>query len=91
MATPLQPIYFVRELGASDGWIGIWLALYLGVFVTAMNLGFFLATLLCAPLVDLIGAQTLVLVLAVLRLGGALLFVVNPVRAPVAEAAAGAR
>jgi MFS family permease len=168
MATPLQPIYFVRELGASDGWLGIWLALtsggallgnllwprlidrhgfgwvllraaalsasyyfliglvpnltlilvfavifgaiqpgvevshfnillevcppaqralYLGVFVTVMNLGFFLATLACAPLIDLIGAQTLVLVLGGLRLGGALLFQFNPVRAPVVGAA----
>jgi MFS family permease len=168
MATPLQPIYFVRELGASDGWMGIWLgltsggalignliwprlmerhgfgwvllratvlsasyyfliglvpnlsliwlfalmfgaiqpgvdvshfnillevcpperrALYLGVFVTIMNLGFFLATLACAPLIDLIGAQTLVVALGVLRLVGALLFRLNPVRAPVADAA----
>lgn len=166
MATPLQPIYFVRELGASDGWLGVWLALtsggalignlvwprlmdrhgfgwvlvraaalsaayyfliglapnltlillfalmfgaiqpgvevshfnillevcppaqralYLGVFTTVMNLGFFLATLACAPLIDLVGAQNLVLVLAALRLGGALLFRINPVRAPVVE------
>src|SRR4051794_28186539 len=27
MAVPLQPIYFVRVLGASDGWVGLWLAL----------------------------------------------------------------
>lgn len=168
MATPLQPIYFVRELGASDGWLGVWLALisggqiignlvwprlierygfswvllrataasaiyyfligavpdltlillfallfgaispgvdvshfnillevcsperrafYMGVFVTVMNLGFFLATLACAPLIDLIGAQALVLILAGLRLAGALLFVVNPVRAATIEAA----
>lgn len=168
MAQPLQPIYFVRELGASDGWMGIWLALinggalignlvwprlmerrgfgwvlvraaalsavyylligavpnltlilvfavmfgaispgvdvshfnillevcpperralYLGIFTTIMNMGFFLATLACAPLIDLIGARTLVLILAGLRLGGALLFLLNPVRAPVAEAA----
>ncbi|HWQ16109.1 MAG TPA: MFS transporter [Roseiflexaceae bacterium] len=169
MGTPLQPIYFVRELGASDGWMGIWLALmsggalignliwprlidrcgfgwvllratalsalyyfliglvpnltlilvfavmfgaiqpgvdvshfnilleicpparralYLSIFVTIMNMGFFLATLACAPLIDLLGAQTLVLVLAGLRLFGALLFRLNPVRAPVTEAAA---
>jgi Na+/melibiose symporter-like transporter len=167
MAQPLQPIYFVRELGASDGWMGIWLALmsggalignlvwprlmdrhgfgwvllraaalsalyylliglvpnltlillfavmfgaispgvdvshfnillevcpperralYMGIFVTTMNVGFFLATLVCAPLIDLVGARTLVLALAGLRLGGALLFLVNPVRAPVVEA-----
>jgi MFS family permease len=27
MAIPLQPIYFVRVLGASDGWVGLWLGL----------------------------------------------------------------
>jgi predicted MFS family arabinose efflux permease len=62
-------------------------ALYLGVFVTAMNVGFFLATLVAAPLIDLIGAQVLVLILAGFRLGGALLFVVNPVRAATIESA----
>lgn len=168
MATPLQPIYFVRELGASDGWMGIWLALisggqiignliwprlierrgfswvllrataasslyyfligaipdltlilffallfgaispgvdvshfnillevcpperrafYLGVYVMFMNIGFFLATLLVAPLIDLLGAQMLILILAGFRLGGALLFKVNPVRAATIEAA----
>ena len=172
MATPLQPIYFVRELGASDGWLGVWLALtsggalignlvwprlmdrhgfgwvlvraaalsaayyfliglvpnltlillfalmfgaiqpgvdvshfnillevcppaqralYLGVFTTVMNLGFFLATLACAPLIDLVGAQNLVLALAALRLGGAMLFRINPVRAPAVDAGAEAR
>jgi MFS family permease len=30
MGTPLQPIYFVRELNASDGWIGLWLGLTSG-------------------------------------------------------------
>jgi MFS family permease len=168
MATPLQPIYFVRELGATDGWIGLWLAiisgsslignliwprlidkrgyawvlmrapilsasyyfliglfpdltlilffallfgaispgvdishfstllevcdaerraLYMGIFVTVMNFGFFLSALLAAPLVDLLGARTLILGLACLRLAGALLFVVNPVRARSLEAA----
>lgn len=168
MATPLQPIYFVRELGASDGWIGLWLAiisgsslignliwprlidkrgyawvlmrapilsasyyfligifpdltlilffallfgaispgvdishfstllevcdaerraLYMGIFVTVMNFGFFLSALLAAPLVDLLGARTLILGLASLRLIGALLFVVNPVRARSLETA----
>jgi Na+/melibiose symporter-like transporter len=169
MGQPLQPIYFVRDLGASDGWLGVWLALlsggallgnlvlprltdrygaawvllvaavlssfyymliglvpnltlilvfavlfgaimpgvdvshfnilldlcpparralYLGVFVTAMNLGFFLATLACAPLIELVGAQNLVIGLGVLRLAGALLFKLNP--ATPASAAAGA-
>lgn len=162
MGTPLQPIYFVRELSASDGWLGLWLglisggaiignliwprlidrrgyawvlvratilsaayyfliglfpnlnlillfallfgaispgvdishfntllevcpperrALYMGIFVTVMNLGFFLSALVAAPLVDMFGAQPLVLVLGGLRLLGAALFVVNPVRA----------
>ena len=162
MGTPLQPIYFVRELHASDGWLGLWLGLisggailgnliwprlidrrgygwvlrratllsalyyfliglfpnlnlilvfavfygavspgvdishfntllevcdprrrtfYLSVFVTLMNLGFFLAALGAAPLVDTYGAESLVLVLGGVRLLGALLFVVNPVRA----------
>jgi MFS family permease len=30
MAAPLQPIYFVRVLGASDGWIGLWTGLVSG-------------------------------------------------------------
>ncbi|HMO59341.1 MAG TPA: MFS transporter [Roseiflexaceae bacterium] len=30
MGTPLQPIYFVRDLNASDGWIGLWLGLISG-------------------------------------------------------------
>lgn len=162
MGTPLQPIYFVRELNATDGWIGLWLglisggailgnliwprlinrhgyawvlgratllsaayyfligffpdlnlilafalffgmvspgvdishfntllevcdperrALYVSIFVTVMNAGFFLSALLAAPLLDLIDARTLVLILAGLRLTGALLFRINPVRA----------
>jgi MFS family permease len=162
MAVPLQPIYFVRELGASDAWLGMFTALvsggtilgnlvwerqirrlgfgrvllraallsalyylliglfpnlwvillfglffgvvspgidlshfnmllevcpperrafYIGLFVTVMNIGFCLAPLAVAPLAELIGVRTLVLVLAGLRLGGALLFVANPVRA----------
>jgi MFS family permease len=162
MGTPLQPIYFVRELSATDGWIGLWIglisggailgnliwprlinrkgyswvltratvlssiyyfliglfpdltlillfallfgaispgvdishfnvllevcdpvrrALYLGVFVTVMNLGFFFAALLAAPLLDLVDARVLVVGLGALRLFGALLFLINPVRA----------
>jgi MFS family permease len=162
MAVPLQPIYFVRELGASDAWLGMFTALvsggtilgnlvwerqirrlgfgrvllraallsalyylliglfpnlwvillfglffgvvspgidlshfnmllevcpperrafYIGLFVTVMNIGFCLAPLAVAPLAELIGVRTLVLALAGLRLGGALLFVANPVRA----------
>lgn len=176
MAVPLQPIYFVRELGASDAWLGLFTALvsggtilgnllwerqirrlgfggallraavlsalyyllvglfpnlglillfglffgivspgvdlthfnillevcpperrafYIGLFVTVMNVGFCLAPLAVAPLTELFGARALVLALAALRLGGALLFVANPVRpeihrrdAEVAEASA---
>jgi MFS family permease len=163
MALPLQPIYFVRDLNASDGWIGIWVGLlsggailgnliwrrlidkfglmwvllrammlssiyyaliglfpdlnlilvfaflfgmispgvdvahfsvlleicpaeqrtlYLSVFVTIMNIGLFLAPLAIAPLLDLLGAQILLLAMAGVRLFGALLFVINPVRLP---------
>ncbi|MBC8076716.1 MAG: MFS transporter, partial [Chloroflexales bacterium] len=162
MAVPLQPIYFVRVLGASDAWIGLFTALvsggtilgsllwerqirrlgfggvllraallsalyylliglfpnlwvillcglffgivssgvdlchfnmllevcpperrafYIGLFVTVMNIGFCVAPLAVAPLTELIGARALVLALAGLRLGGALLFVANPVAA----------
>ncbi len=161
MAIPLQPIYFVRVLGASDGWIGLWTGLvsggailgnmlwsrvidrrgprwallratvlssiyfflislfpdltlilcfafmaglvnpgvdlshvnvlyevcpeerrttYMGGYMTVMQLGAFTAPLLVAPLAALIGAQTLVLVVGGLRLLGAILFIVNPVR-----------
>jgi MFS family permease len=161
MAVPLQPIYFVRTLGASNAWLGLWLgvvsggailgnllwtrqidrrgaawallratvlsaayyfliglfpnltlillfsllaglinpgvelshlnvlfevcpaerrATYMGVYVTAMNVGAFVAPLAVAPLTDLIGARWLVLVLGGLRLLGAALFLLNPVR-----------
>lgn len=30
MAVPLQPIYFVRELGAGEGWLGLWSGLVSG-------------------------------------------------------------
>jgi MFS family permease len=161
MAVPLQPIYFVRTLGASDAWLGLWLGLvsggtilgnllwtrqidrrgaawvllratalssvyyfligafpnltlillfallaglvnpgvelshltilfevcpaerratYMGAYITAMNIGAFLAPLAVAPLTDLIGTQALVLTLGVLRLLGAALFMLNPVR-----------
>jgi len=162
MAIPLQPIYFVRALGASDGWIGLWTGLvsggailgtllwsrlidrrgarwsllraavlssayyfligafpdltlilvfallsglvnpgvelshlnvlyeicpeerrttYMGAYLTMMQIGAFAAPLAVAPLTALIGAQALVLVLGGLRLLGAILFIVNPVRA----------
>jgi predicted MFS family arabinose efflux permease len=162
MAVPLQPIYFVRTLGASNAWLGLWLGLvsggtilgnllwtrqidrrgatwallratalssayyfligafpnltlillfallaglinpgvelshltilfevcpaerratYMGAYVTAMNIGAFLAPLAVAPLTDLIGTQALVLTLGGLRLLGAALFLLNPVRA----------
>jgi len=169
MAAPLQPIYFVRVLGASDAWLGLWLgvlsggtilgnqlwrrvidrrgdswalprstvlsaayylligtfpdlnlillftlvagvvnpgieishlntllricpadrrATYIGVFVTVMNIGFFLAPLAVAPLTDAIGAQALVIGIGALRLVGGLLFTLNPVRVPAPELAA---
>lgn len=159
-AVALQPIYFVRELGATDQWLGIWFAitnggailgnliwprmmekhgfqrtmttaallsslyffaigavpdltlilvfslligminpgidvshfnillqvcspqrraLAMGVFVTIMNLGLMGSSLIVAPMIDLIGAQTLVIVLGGVRLFGALLFVFNPI------------
>lgn len=159
-AVALQPIYFVRELGATDQWLGIWFAitnggailgnliwprmmekqgfqktmtiaallsslyffaiglvpdlsyilffalcigminpgidvshfnillqvcspqrraLAMGVFVTIMNLGLMGSSLMVAPMVDWIGAQTFVIVLGAIRLLGAFLFVVNPV------------
>ena len=162
MATPLQPIYFVRELRASDGWLGIWLSLisagailgnllwprlinlkgygwvlaratvlsaayyflialfpnlslilafallfglispgvdishfntllevcdpqrriiYMSMFVTLMNTGFFLSAVGAAPLLDAFGARTLLLALGTLRLIGGLLFTLNPVHA----------
>jgi MFS family permease len=171
MALPLQPIYFVRTLGASDGWLGLQIGLVsggailgnllwgqlidrrgarwvllcatalsaayyfligtfpnltlilafallagvinpgvdlshlnvlyevcpaerratsMGIYMTVMQFGAFAAPLAVAPLTELIGAQGLVLVLGGLRLIGAALFVLNPVRAPqpaIAEAA----
>jgi MFS family permease len=162
MAIPLQPIYFVRTLGASDGWLGLWIGLtsggailgnllwgrmierrtprwvlvratvlsavyyfliglfpnltlillfallagivnpgvelshlnvlfevcpaqrratYMGVYMTVMQFGAFVAPLAVAPLTALVGAETLVLMLGGLRLLGAALFIVNPVRA----------
>lgn len=171
MAVPLQPIYFVRVLHASDGWLGLWAALvsagtiggnilwsrlidrhgfgwsllraavfsgvyyllialfpnltlilvfgllaglispgidlshfnlllevtpeerratYLGLFVTVMNIGFFVAPLAIAPLSALIGEQHLVLALGAMRLLGALLFIVNPVHTPARKQVLGA-
>ena len=52
----------------------------MGTYVTAMNVGAFFAPLAVAPLTDLIGTQALVLTLGGLRLLGAALFVLNPVR-----------
>jgi MFS-type transporter involved in bile tolerance (Atg22 family) len=54
----------------------------MGIYITVMQFGAFAAPLAVAPLADLIGTQALVLVLGGLRLIGATLFVVNPVRAP---------
>jgi MFS family permease len=163
MAIPLQPIYFVRTLGASNSWLGLQIGLVsggailgnllwgrlierrgarwvllratalsatyyfligafpnltlilifaflagainpgvelshlnvlyevcpaarratsMGMYMTVMQFGAFAAPLTVAPLAELIGTQALVLVLGGLRLLGAALFVVNPVRAP---------
>ncbi|MFM2308841.1 MAG: hypothetical protein RLY87_962 [Chloroflexota bacterium] len=54
-------------------------ALALGIFVTIMNFGLMVSSLIVSPMIDLIGAQALVIGLGVLRLIGGLLFVVNPV------------
>jgi predicted MFS family arabinose efflux permease len=51
----------------------------MGVFVTVMNAGLLVSSLAVAPLIDWMGAQYVVIVLGVLRLLGALLFVVNPI------------
>lgn len=165
-AIPFQPIYFVRTLGASDAWLGIWFAiinggailgnlfwprlmerygfrkilmissllsclyffaiglvpnltfilvfslligminpgidvshfnillqvcspqrraLAMGVFVTVMNAGLLVSSLAVAPLIDWLGAQYVVIGLGVLRLMGALLFVVNPIHEVASE------
>jgi hypothetical protein len=52
------------------------------MYMTVMQFGAFAAPLAVAPLTDLIGVQALVLALGALRLVGAALFVLNPVRAP---------
>jgi hypothetical protein len=44
-----------------------------------MNFGLMVSSLIVSPMIDLIGAQALVIGLGVLRLVGGLLFVVNPV------------
>jgi MFS family permease len=161
MAIPLQPIYFIRTLGASDGWVGWWTGLasggaiigcliwnkvidkkgprwvlmraviltslyffaiglvpnlwfilvavflvgiinpgvdlshvtvlyevtpeerrtdYMGLYTTAMHIGTFTAPLLVSPLVAMFGAQTMIIVVGVMRLLGALLFIINPVK-----------
>ncbi len=54
-------------------------ALALGIFVTVMNFGLMVSSLIVSPMIDLIGPQALVIGLGVLRLVGGLLFVVNPV------------
>jgi MFS family permease len=165
MSIPLLPIYFVRELGAAEGWLGLWAGLtsggaiignliwgrlidrrgaawvlpwavalsalyfvflgafpnltliliaallsgiiapgvdlahvnmlymvcpedrrtrYLGMFSTLLNVAAFLSPLLVAPLVDSMGARAVVMIIAGIRILGAVLFIVNPAR-PVAE------
>ena len=57
-------------------------ALAMGLFVTVMNAGLFVSSLAVAPLIDWLGAHTVVFVLGVLRFVGALLFYVYPIREP---------
>lgn len=54
-------------------------ALALGIFVTVMNFGLMVSSLIVSPMIDLVGAQALVIGLGVIRLIGGILFVVNPV------------
>jgi predicted MFS family arabinose efflux permease len=53
-------------------------ALAMGLFVTVMNAGLLLSSLAVAPLIELLGARTVVLVLGVLRLLGAALLLCKP-------------
>jgi len=62
-------------------------ALAMGLFVTVMNAGLLVSSLAVAPLIDWLGAQVVVIVLGVMRLGGALLFYVYPIRETAAETA----
>lgn len=54
-------------------------AMAMGVFVTIMNAGLFVASIAVAPLIDWLSAGVVVILLGVIRLVGALLFVFNPV------------
>ncbi|MFM7677663.1 MAG: hypothetical protein ACKO83_02305, partial [Roseiflexaceae bacterium] len=55
-------------------------ALAMGLFVTVMNAGLLVSSLAVAPLIDWLGTHVVVIVLGVLRFGGALLFYVYPIR-----------
>lgn len=55
-------------------------ALAMGLFVTVMNAGLLISSLAVAPLIDAIGAKYVILLLGVLRLCGAALFYVNPIK-----------
>lgn len=55
-------------------------ALAMGLFVTVMNAGLMVSSLAVAPLIDYLGAHTVVFVLGIVRLGGAVLFYVYPIR-----------
>ena len=57
----------------------------MGVFVTIMNAGLFLSSVLVAPLIDWLTAGVVVIVLGGIRLFGALLFVVFPIIQPQQE------
>lgn len=60
-------------------------ALAMGLFVTVMNAGLFMSSLAVAPLIEWLGAPTVVFVLGGMRLGGALLFYLYPIRETTAE------
>jgi Na+/melibiose symporter-like transporter len=58
MAMPLQPIYFIRDLGAADGWIGLWTAI--------LSAGAILGALVWRRLIDRNGVGWALLCSAVL-------------------------
>jgi predicted MFS family arabinose efflux permease len=64
-------------------------AWYMSVYVAVMNGALFLGPLAVAPLLEVISAPVLMVALGVVRLLGAMLFVINPVQSlpsPVVEA-----
>lgn len=57
-AIPFQPIYFVRTLGASDAWLGIWFAI--------VNGGAILGNLFWPRLIEKYGLRTILKISAIL-------------------------